>query len=369
MTKAGWLQPVELDDYLEQPDPKVVWLVRGLVPASSLVMLSGPRKRAYKTYFVFLMVLLYVYGMDFWEWPVEQPGNALILEEESTQAENKQRFRNLKHGLKLHGKKKPGKLFFQLHGRFKLDNPKMVTDLIAYIKTNEVKLVVLDALTYMITGDPNSTRDMTVVTSSIQDIRAQTGATVLWLAHTTKESDKVDADPDNDVRNSSVLADVYDAHIAVRRKKKRVLTVYTRFKAWAEKELEMFWNFPPENADGSYASGPIYPDVSNVTGDKRSLDIIARLVEGGWMAGTIYPMAAFRSATGLSSGAAASTRAQLISMGKLVMGPDGQGVGLPGASNGQAQKGRGQGEGDRSTGVEPSPPSPEGVPSGGIRQR
>ena len=339
VTPAGWLHPVELDEYLEMPDPKIRWLVKGLVPVSSLVMVSGARKRARKTYLAFLIALLLTYQESYWEWTAEEAANVLILEEESIPAENKQRFRNLKMGLNLDGKKKLGKLYFQLHARYKFDNPKMVHDLIAFVKTNDIRLVIFDALTYMISGDPNNTRDMGLVTGAIQDIRAATGSALLWLAHTNKEADKVDADPDNDVRNSSILADIYDAHVALRFRKENeeVITAILRFKAWAEKRLTIYWNFPPELPDGSYAQGPIFPDVQNVTGDRRAADAVTRLVQGGWIPGVVYPMAAFRVATGLNSGAAATLRAQLIEQGKLILGPDGQGVGLPGGKNGGVQ--------------------------------
>src|SRR3990167_3935531 len=155
LSQPGWLHPTRFLDWLGQPDPKIVWLVKGLVPASSLCMLSGPRKRAYKTYLAMLIALIHAFGFKWWEWTAEEPGNVLFLEEESTQGENKRRFRNLMDGIGLTGVKPKGEIFFQLHSRFKLDDPKMVFDLIKFVKTNHVNLVILDAITYMQRGNPN----------------------------------------------------------------------------------------------------------------------------------------------------------------------------------------------------------------------
>lgn len=328
--QALWLQPYEFMNWLGMPDPPVQWLIRGLIPLSSLCMLSGPRKKAYKTYLAFLIALIYTYGQRWWEWTVETPGNVLILEEESTHAENKRRFRNLMDGMKIPAGTPPtGKLFFQLYSRFKFDDPVKVAGLKQFIKANDIKLVIFDAFTYMMLGDPNSTRDMQLATAAMQDIRAETGCTLLWLAHTTKESEKVDADPDIDVRNSSVLLDVYDAHIAVRRKEKRMLTFYLKFKAWPEKELRGFWNLPPEQEDGSLPVGPAWLDILNVTGEKRYEETIAKLRAAGWVPGMVYSQALFRQVTGMTSGGASEERNKMIALKLLIAGPDGAGVGLP----------------------------------------
>ncbi len=325
-----WLCPLQFMTWLDMPDSPVQWLVKGLVPVASLCMLSGPRKRGYKTYLAFLISLLYAYGHKWWEWEVAEPGNVLILEEESTHAENKRRFRNLMQGLKIpEGTAPAGQIYFQLYSRFKFDDPVKVAGLKQFIKTNNIKLVIFDAFTYMMLGDPNSTRDMQIATAAMQDIRAETQCSLLWLAHTTKESEKVDADPDIDVRNSSVLLDVYDAHIAVRRKKKGKLSLFLKFKAWPEKELEGYWKLPDEMPDGSLPVGPAYLEVANVTGEKRADDIMTRLRAAGWMPGVLYKATAFQEVSGLTRGGAMELRGRMIAEKKLIANATGDMVGLP----------------------------------------
>lgn len=326
-----WLKPLSAEDWFALPEPKTRWLVRGLVPAEGLVMLSGPRKRGFKTWLAMFITVLALTGKQFegyeW-WAADEAVNVMVLEQESTQQDNRRRFQNIMEGLKLprQASALKGRLHWLFRSMFKLDNAGQVLQLIEYIKKNNIKLLVLDSLTFMHRGiDTNMERDMGIVAHALQDVRSLTGCAIMWLAHIKKQGEGIDYDVDNDVRGSSVLADVYDAHIAIRRRKKGRLTGIVKGREFPDKEIELYWNLPPQPDDGAGAIGPAFPTVIEVTGDHQKADAIAKLTDAGWLPGVVYSVAAFRSVLGLTSGKAAELRAQLIKEGKLLPGPDGNG--------------------------------------------
>src|SRR5687768_1873678 len=100
----SWLKPLSLDDWFRQPEPATRWLVREAIPAESLVMLSGPRKRGFKTFFAMTWAQLLTWGTaykPFPRWKAEASGRVLFLEQESTSWDNRRRFKNIMagHGL------------------------------------------------------------------------------------------------------------------------------------------------------------------------------------------------------------------------------------------------------------------------------
>ena len=334
VVRPGWLQPVLLHEWLAQPDPTVRWLIEGLLPSESLVMISGPRKRAFKTWLAMLLAGMVAGGVSYDTWKTVSAVPTLFIEEESTTWSTKDRMRKILLGLGLPMAALESALaapFYMAHRTgFKVDNPRQLLDLCSWIATNGIKLVFLDALTFMHRGDANNERDMQAIVLGLFELR-RAGATVCWLSHTNKEGDKVDHDPDLDVRGSSVILDAYDAHLAVRRKKKGLLSVTARYKEAEEREFEFYWHFPPANQ-----MGPVRLEITHVTEAKKQGDIVQRFRDAGWLPGVTYDALAFRAATGLSSGACAELRAKLVSEGKLILAPDGRGIRLPqeGSSNG-----------------------------------
>lgn len=323
--------PITWDEWQGLPEPKIHWHIRGVAPVESLVMVSGPKKRAYKTFFTMLFSQLALWGIKykhFPKWGADAPVPVLFLEMESTQWDNRRRFMNIMDGQGLKGAP-PAPFLWWHRPHTKLDNPATVRELIALIKKSGCKLVVMDALTFMHRLDPNHERDMAIVGQALMEIRLETGATIMWVNHTNKEGDTLTRDIDLDVRGSGYLTDIYDAHFAIRRnKKKGKLTITQRFKEHPEREIEGYWHLPPESPDGSPPIGPAWVEITQADKEAKQNDVVSRLWELGWQPGQIYPVSAFRSALGISAGQAAEVRAELLKKGLLIAGPDGNGVGL-----------------------------------------
>lgn len=323
-TPSEWLRPIKLHEFLLIPDPPVTWLIQDLLPAESLVMISGPRKRAFKTWLVMLLAGIVGIGTGYDRWVSGQAVNTLFIEEEGTPWGIKNRFLRILPALGVAPGALTPHIWIAHRTSLKLDSPRMVAELLRFVQENNIKLVVLDALTYMHSGDENDKRDMQVVISALFHLRAAGKCTVLWLSHTNKEADKEDHDEDSDVRGSSVLLDAYDVHIAARRKAKGVITVTVRAREDQEQKFELYWHIPDKGTPGA-----IKLDINPLTEERITDDIINTLLKGGWEPGRAYSFASFNKALGLPPGKGVERRNALIVAKKLLLAPDGKGVMIP----------------------------------------
>ena len=239
----------------ETPEPK--WLIKDLLPESSLAMMSGPRKVAFKTWTAFDWSIAVACGLKEKVLNCEHDGyRVLAFEEEGTAHDTRARWLKL---LKAHGldprtdlgndmiKRLMKNYNFMHHPRVKLDNPKWVEQIVSYIKGEGVKLLVLDAITYMTSADENSKQGMQPVNDALFQFRAA-GAATLYLVHTNKQAQREDADPDLDVRGSSVLLDAYDVHFALRRHHKDYISMLARYRDFEEVRYRVGWSIDKTTA-------------------------------------------------------------------------------------------------------------------------
>jgi len=279
------LKPPRLLDWLgaETPDPS--WLVDGLVPAGSLDMVSGPRKAAGKTLFAMHLSAAIAAGVPaFGTIKTAADGvPVLFMEEEGASPETRKRVLGILRGLGMDPKTGAGSdalrrleanFRFEHHPRVKLDNPFWVAALCGAVKEYGIKLVVLDAITYMISGDENAKRDMSAVNDALFAMR-QCGAGVLYLVHTNKQAQREDADPDLDVRGSSVLLDAYDAHFALRRRRGSSVSLLARYRDFEEKRYRVGWDFGE-----AIITGSLVPVAFEEVETERLRGLIGRLLPG-----------------------------------------------------------------------------------------
>ena len=258
---TGKLQIPNLLDWLTQEPPEPRWLIKDLLPEASLDMVSGPRKVALKTWFSMDMGITVATGVPSPGAPnkVEHDGKRVVFfEEEGTGHDTRSRIFKLLKGRGIDPrtgegaealKKLERNFLFWHHPRLKLDNPHWVSALCKFVESEKISLVVLDAITYMTSGDENSKQDMAPVNDALFSLR-QIGAAVLYLVHTNKQSQREDADPDLDVRGSSVLLDAYDVHFALRRHAKEHINLLARYRDFEEARYKVTWEFKPDRVTG-----------------------------------------------------------------------------------------------------------------------
>lgn len=173
------------------------------------------------------------------------PAKTWIIEEEGTGIDTKSRQRKIQKGMFGEDFWQTdmfnGNLFWTHHQRIKLDNPKHVREIIRRAKEHEIKLITIDAMTYAHNLDENKAVDMRIVADALQDIRAETGATILGIRHTGKQSQREPEDIDIGNRGHSVLEDLYDFHFALRRDKSNDLWMQARYRDHAPKMFNVWW--------------------------------------------------------------------------------------------------------------------------------
>lgn len=215
MSTQIWKVPT-LAEWLEEESNDRGWFFPGFVPRDSLVLMSGHKKRACKTWLADLLALLVATGKSSGLLVNQNMAPVLFCEEEGSHEGNRQRLLALCATYKI-DPSSINNFYFAFRQRIKLDTELWCGRLIEKVRELDVKLVVFDALTYMHKADENKTNEMLNVVNTLHELRSL-GATVLYLAHLdkTRGSDKL-ADIDDQVRGAGVITDAYDAHLALRR--------------------------------------------------------------------------------------------------------------------------------------------------------
>jgi len=210
--KARWCVPLSQFFGSEEPDDDDArdWIIRDLIPRAEPTLWGGPMK-AGKTWAVMDLAMAVALGEDWlgrFRNTLGKPGRVLGLFLEDNERRLGKRLWELARGRGLqHGLNDP-----QLQDTLRISRaPLRLPDakdqarLIAEIKEWGAALVIVDNLTRVLIGDPNSTRDAAAFTRAWSEIGEATGATILFLHHTKKASGDQhrEVDPFDQIRGSS----------------------------------------------------------------------------------------------------------------------------------------------------------------------
>ena len=302
------------------------WLIEDFLPEQTLALVSGPRKLAYKTWFIMMIGTLLASGKSYGNFNAPKPERVLFIEEEGPTNETKSRLRKI---FKMCGldpeTADPTELanlkenFAFMHwARVKLDNPDWVRELCAFTVAWKPKLIVLDALTYMSNGDENKKQDMQLVIDAMTRLRSL-GAAIMFVYHTGKtERSNVDLD----VRGSSILLDAYDVHLALRRNEEEdpEIKLTGKFRDFATKKMVLSWYFMEDDN--------IRLDVGEEK-KKDTVETVLTKLKAQMQPGMAYNLQDFRKMSGLNPGDAARVRSKLIKQGDLEPAKGGKMIVLP----------------------------------------
>lgn len=243
---SGLWQPPTLDVWFKEVEKAQRWLIPQFIPADAIVLTSGQKKRAMKTFSAMTTALCLATGTKASMFQPVGDMPVLFLEEEGGRAETRERLMGICRTLKIdpEAKSKPLRhLFFSYHNRAKLDDRRWSEELAKLVKREGIKYVVLDAIVYMHSGDENKVSEMTPVVSAMQGMRYH-GATVNFLAHLDKtRGGNKREDVDDQVRGSGVLTDCFDTHLAYRRYKMTDahIDLTVRHRSGPEKKYTVAW--------------------------------------------------------------------------------------------------------------------------------
>lgn len=205
--RARWCIDFEtfLGDGEPDDDDAQDWVIRDLVPRGEPTLWGGPMKGG-KTWSVMDLMIAVARGESWlgfentWGGPARVLG--LLLED------NKRRIRKRLWELCRSRFLTPNDPTIRQHLKIsrapiRLPDASEQRRLIAELKEFQPALVVIDNLTRVMVGDPNSTRDAAAFARAWTEISDATGACIMFLHHTKKPvGDQKDVDPFDNLRGS-----------------------------------------------------------------------------------------------------------------------------------------------------------------------
>lgn len=196
------LRLATLTEFVVKPST-TSWLVRGLLPAASIIVVFGPPKSG-KTFSICDLVMHAAHGMHWHGHSVTRRLKVAVLAGEGTR-----HLRVRLYGwLQTHTPERDGEIRFLPQA---LSLPANLDDVVQLLRGFAPDLVVVDTLNAYFGGlDENSTQDMTRFLDAVRQIRDKVLTTVLLVHHTGL------ADASRE-RGSSVLRAAADAIIQVAR--------------------------------------------------------------------------------------------------------------------------------------------------------
>lgn len=207
--------PVPLEEFLkEDEEDGTPWLVKNMIKRGGYTLVSGPPKRARKSFLMERIGLLISGGMLEARIEPQAQGRVLYVSEEGPKIDAQDRLRAQCTSLGL----EPGMLgdrFCMLHmSGFRLFLEPHADAITRWCENNSPLLVILDPWAEL--GPPNENESEPVKRCmwTVKELQRM-GVSVAIITHLKKEG-PVELDIDEEVRGSSVLLGAYDSHLALR---------------------------------------------------------------------------------------------------------------------------------------------------------
>jgi hypothetical protein len=201
-------------------DEEPTFIIDGIIPTDSLVLLSGEPKESKKTWLA--MKLALIANTTFGE-PLlvaTRPTPVLYIYREGARKPTLARFEALLAHLKINPEQLTD-FYFHHRGGFFLDDADAIGEVVKFVLAKGIKLVVVDTFAKSCRADENSAKEMGMAVAQAEKLRGA-GATVLLVHHLRKGGPALSAgkygspEPDKDLRGSTALAGAYEMHLAIR---------------------------------------------------------------------------------------------------------------------------------------------------------
>lgn len=214
------LQVSSLSSLLSHEYPPQEYIVENLIPEASITILSGT-SRSYKTYALLHLAAVVADGAElFGKLPAHKAG-ALMIDEENGG-------RLLQKRLKQLGTQKDLPVYFTSYSGFNISDF-YIEKILDVCLSNNIKLVIIDSLVRIHSGDENSAGEMSKVFRQLRRLSGNNIA-VLITHHTNKQGG---------YRGSTEIMAATDSFLTVTRKNKHYLT-FSQLKQRYDEEMDNF---------------------------------------------------------------------------------------------------------------------------------
>lgn len=178
---------ISITDLLAEPDEPDLWLVDGLLRATSLGLTVGPPK-TYKSFLEQELHLCVAAGIPaFGLFHVPEPRVAVYVQEESSRGALRRRFRGLLAGHGLHPSAIADTLFTVTNQGIELDNADSIRRLVEEVmRVYEPSLITFDPLREVHSADENSSKEMRPILKFLKSLRDEFGVSIQLVHHNNK---------------------------------------------------------------------------------------------------------------------------------------------------------------------------------------
>ena len=243
-------QSSDLTEWLDEVPEQRRFLIPDLIPAESLVLMSGQQKLTYKTFTKMATVLAITTGKGMSLITPEETGNVLAVEEEGASDETKMRWLALCKAMGIDYKKLKGKIGWCFRQGVKLNEKEWAERLLRETERLKPKLITFDAMFALQSGNENDTQDVRPIIDLFNRLRNVCGSSILYLAHLNESHGwNPRADIDRQVRGSGLLPQAADLHLALRRYNEKDATInwLVRARGQAPSAYLGSWTFETED--------------------------------------------------------------------------------------------------------------------------
>ena len=249
---------ISFDELLDKEFPPTTWLVKGLVPAGCITMVSG-YTTSFKTWLILDMAICMATETSLWGQFPTNKSKILIIDEESGESMLKKRFLLMtqERGLDI-------SILSDKDFEAQYSNA-----VVKYCLDNDIKVVILDSLIRSHSGDENSSSGMAAVSKRLK-IFKKNGIALIFIHHNRK-SGKNGSNPREDSRGSSEILGFVDSAISIELiAKKRQLKI-TQIKSRLEEEVSPFLIGLPEKGSPMFKFEYISPCENKDTKSKPQI--------------------------------------------------------------------------------------------------
>lgn len=213
-------EPPRLGDWLDQAaQNKKRWIVDRLIPEKGITLLSGQQKRARKTWTSDLIALCVASGkVDLGRFITPCSTHPVLYVQEEGQAlQTRDRILSLANTLQLREHIAELPIHFAFQNFVRVNKEYWQKAIHKHLDKVPTDLVIFDGLTFIHDVDENSKQEMATVVDALRKIRNR-GTAVLLLCHLNdSKGENEKADIDTQIRGSTIVANAYDSHIALRK--------------------------------------------------------------------------------------------------------------------------------------------------------
>lgn len=224
-------EPTHISDLLAKPDEPVSWIVRDLLFAGSINIISAPPKN-FKTWVLLHIACKVAVGEKVFGHFNSNKTKVLFIQEEDFETIVKKRLRSF-------SAESVSGIYFWVQRGFKVDKAEHLQKLLNFIKEKSIGLVLMDSFRRVTFLAENDSKEVAVFFSRLMEI-TRAGATVLMTHHDRKDSGFGSKLPEQKMRGSSDIFAALHSHLSVERNFKDDTLTISQTKIKVQEEMDPF---------------------------------------------------------------------------------------------------------------------------------